>query len=77
MNMVGAQLAANGVAIGIGSSMQILIPVATTRWFHPGHREMVGIGTEHVNSLPEAQLDLESIAVELKDFQRGQREIGA
>ena len=57
--------------------MQIPIAIATAQRFHSGHPEMVGIGTEDMNGLPKAQLNFESIPVELKGLQRSEGEIGA
>ena len=51
-------------------AMQILIAVTTAPRLHGNHPEGVGISAEEVNGLPEPQLNLEPIAVELEYLQR-------
>ena len=63
--------------------MQVLVATAASHWFHVGHPEMIGIRADDMDGLAKAQLDLESVAVELKHLQwlegriRGQQEYGS
>ena len=49
--------------------MQILVASAAAHRLHVGHPEVIGVGAEDMNGLAKAELDLESIPVELEDLQ--------
>ncbi len=61
----------------------MLIAAAASRGLHVSHPEVIGIRADDMNGLAKAQLDLESIAVELEHLQglecriRGQQEYGS
>ena len=69
MDVVGVQLAAHGLAIGVRGSMQILVAAAAAHRLHVGHPEVIGVGAQDMNGLAKAEFDLESITVELQDLQ--------
>src|SRR5256885_4234044 len=67
-DMVGVNLAFDGVAVLERFAVQMLIAVAPAKGLHVGHPEVVGERADQTHRLFEAVLDLEAQAIEANDL---------
>ena len=67
--MVCSELSLDVVAISFGLSVEILVPVSSSKGLHVLHPKMVSVGTDRANGLLERELDFEPQAVELDDIE--------
>ena len=65
--MVGVDLAFDGISIVVRFPMQVLVAVASTQPLHVPHPEMIREGADNANRLLEAVFDLEAQAIETND----------
>ena len=69
-DMVGVQLAPDGVAVVAGGAMEVLVAAAAAHGLHLGHPEVVAERADQPHRLLERMLDLEAQAVEANDLTR-------
>src|SRR5271166_6034251 len=69
-------LAADGVAVSLAFSVQILVALSAASGFHVGHPKVVCVTSYDMHGLPEADLDFEAVAIEQDDLKRLQSQIG-
>ena len=66
-DMVGVELAFDGIAVLGRRTVEMLVAVVATQRLHVGHPEMVREGTDQPDRLLEGVLDFEAQAVEAND----------
>ena len=76
VSMVGRHLAKHRLSIPRTSVMQVLIAGTPLDGIHVHHPEMVGVGTQGVDRMFEAEFDLETKSVEADDGKRIHIRIG-
>src|SRR6516165_2720822 len=77
MAMVGRELAADGVAVGLRPAMEVLVATHAAKGRHGGHPEVIGIGTEDADGLLEGDFDFEAQAIDADDVQGLQSKVSA
>ena len=73
--MVGGELPAQLIAIGVGFAVGILVAGTARPGFHGRHPEVITVGSNGVDGLFERHFDFEAHAVELDDLEGRQRKI--
>ena len=76
MAVIGLHFPANEISVGGAFSVQVLIAGLVRAGRHAGHPEVIGIGSEGIESLFEGDFDFESESVDSKDVQGGEGQIG-
>lgn len=75
--VIGVHFAANESAVVFGFHMAVLIPGASWKGCHGLHPEVIGVGSEGVDCLLEADFDFEAIAVESDNLEWVNGDIGS
>src|SRR5277367_483159 len=76
-DVVGVQLAPDGVAVFGRRAMEVLVAAAAAQRLHVGHPEMVAERADQPHRLLERMLDLEAQAVEANDLDGRQGGVSA
>ena len=69
VSVVSAHLSFDKSSVFFGFPMEILLAFCRTYGRHCLHPEMVGVGSQGVKSLLEADFDLEAISIGADDFE--------
>ena len=67
--MLSSDLSADGVAVGIGFVVQVLVAANAPLWCHGRHPEVIGIRADGLEGLLESDFDCESQAIDADEVQ--------
>ncbi len=76
MGVIGVQLGAHLLAVGLGLVVHVLVAAEPANRRHGQHPEVTGVAAEDVQRVAEAEFDLEPVAVENNDVERIQSDVG-